>query len=43
MAAKKLGMHGMTARDIIRMLPEALKKEVEANGRIQDGGNHERA
>ncbi len=43
MAAKKLGMHGMTARDIIRMLPEALKKEVEANGRIQDGGKHERA
>lgn len=41
MAAKKIGMHGMTARDIIRMLPQVLYNEAEAAWQIHDGGWNE--
>ena len=41
MAAEKLGMHGMTARDIVRMLPETLRKKIKGTLPVQDGGSYE--
>lgn len=41
LAAQRKGMHGMTARDIIRMLPQALQQYTENSRRVQDGGNDE--
>lgn len=41
LAADKKGMHGMTARDIIRMLPAALQEHLENSRRVQDGGSNE--